>query len=146
MEDLKGKTIRGGFARVAAQGANFLLRLLTLMILARLLVPSDFGLVGMVTAFTGALALFRDFGLSAATIQLATVTEEQISALFWVNLLIGVVLGITALVMSPIIAALYHEPRLIGITAALALGFVFNSAGIQHGSLLQREMRFRRLR
>ena len=142
MEDLRGKTIRGGLVRVAAQGANFLLRLVTLMILARLLVPSDFGLVGMVTAFTGVLALFRDFGLSAATIQRATVTEEQISALFWVNLLIGVILGVTALVLSPFIAAIYHEPRLIGITAALALGLVFNSAGIQHGSLLQREMRF----
>jgi len=142
MEDLKGKTIRGGLARILAQGTNFILRFVTLMILARLLDPDDFGLVGMVTAFTGALSLFRDFGLSSAAIQRATITEEQVTTLFWINLLVGVVLGIVALAMAPAIAALYHEPRLVGVTAALALGFVFNSAGAQHGSLLQRELRF----
>ena len=142
MEDLKGKTIRGGLARMIAQGANFVLRLATLMILARLLDPDDFGLVGMVTAFTGVLGLFRDFGLSSAAIQRPTITEEQGSTLFWINLLVGAILGIVALAMAPAIAALYREPRLIGVTAALALGFVFNSAGIQHGSRLLREMRF----
>ena len=86
MKDLKEKTIRGGFARMCAQAANFLLRLGSLMVLARLLGPKDFGLVGMVTAFTGVLTLFRDFGLSSAAIQRATVTEEQSSTLFWINI------------------------------------------------------------
>jgi O-antigen/teichoic acid export membrane protein len=63
MKDLKEKTIRGGAARLGAQGASFVLRLGSLMVLARLLVPADFGLVGMVTAFTGVLNLLRDFGL-----------------------------------------------------------------------------------
>ena len=62
MKDLKEKTIRGGFARLAAQAANFLLRLGSLMVLARLLDPKDFGLVGMVTAFTGVLSLFETLG------------------------------------------------------------------------------------
>ena len=56
MKDLKEKTIRGGLARLCAQAANFLLRLGSLMVLARLLGPKDFGLVGMVTAFTGVLS------------------------------------------------------------------------------------------
>ncbi len=90
MKDLKEKTIRGGFARMCAQAANFLLRLGSLMILARLLGPKDFGLVGMVTAFTGVLTLFRDFGLSSAAIQRTTVTDEQVSTLFWINILVGV--------------------------------------------------------
>ena len=64
MQDLKAKVIRGGLARLGAQGASFILRVGSLMILARLLSPKDFGLVGMVTAFTGVLTLFRDFGLS----------------------------------------------------------------------------------
>ncbi|MGO9574866.1 MAG: oligosaccharide flippase family protein, partial [Terriglobales bacterium] len=72
MKDLKAKTIRGGFARLCAQAANFLLRVVSLMILARLLGPKDFGLVGMVTAFTGVLNLFRDFGLSSAAVQRET--------------------------------------------------------------------------
>ena len=69
MQDLKAKTIQGGLARVCAQGVTFILRVGSLVALARLLSPTDFGLVGMVTAFTGVLTLFRDFGLSSATVQ-----------------------------------------------------------------------------
>jgi O-antigen/teichoic acid export membrane protein len=142
MKDLKEKTIRGGLARMCAQGANLFLRVISLVILARLLEPRDFGLVGMVTAFTGILGLFRDFGLSSAAIQRQTVTEEQVSTLFWINLLVGILLGFVALAMAPVVATFYREPRLSGVTAVLAAGFFFNAAGVQHGALLQRQMRF----
>lgn len=129
MKDLKQKVIRGGLARLCAQAANFVARIVSLMILARLLGPKDFGLVGMVTAFTSVLDLFRDFGLSAAAVQRTTVTEEQISTLFWINVLAGALLGLLALAMGPAIAAFYHEPRLFGVTAVLAVAFLFNAAG-----------------
>lgn len=142
MNDLKQKTVRGGLARLGAQAANFLLRLGSLIVLARLLSPKDFGLVGMVTAFTGILNLFRDFGLSAAAVQRADVTEEQMSTLFWMNMLVGVCLGLFGLASAPAIAAFYHEPRLVPITAVVSLGFLFNAGGVQHSTLLQRQMRF----
>ena len=99
MKNLKQRTIRGGSARICAQAANFLLRVGSLMVLARLLSPQDFGLVGMVTALTGVLNLFRDFGLSAASVQRATVTEEQTSTLFWINVLVGGILTMVALAL-----------------------------------------------
>src|SRR6516164_1532690 len=142
MQDLKGKTIRGGLARLLALGTGFLLRLGSLIVLARLLDPKDFGLLGMVTAFTGVLGLFRDFGLSSAAVQRVTVTEDQMSTLFWINIFLGALLGLVVLGMAPAIAAFYHEPRLLGVTAVLASGFLFNAAGIQHSALLQRQMRF----
>jgi O-antigen/teichoic acid export membrane protein len=142
MNDLKQRTIRGGLARLCAQAATFLLRLGSLMVLARLLEPKDFGLVGMVTAFTGVLNLLRDFGLSSAAVQRTTVTDEQISTLFWINISVGALIGIVAVVMAPAIADFYHEPRLLGVTSVLALGFLFNAAGVQHSVLLQRQMRF----
>ncbi|HZQ18228.1 MAG TPA: lipopolysaccharide biosynthesis protein [Terriglobales bacterium] len=142
MNDLKEKTIRGGFARITAQVANFVFRIGSLMILARLLGPKDFGLVGMVTAFTGVLNLFRDFGLSTATVQRETVTEEQVSTLFWINVLVGVILAVLAVALAPLVVRLYHEPRLFGITAVLSAGFLFNAAGIQHSARLQRQLRF----
>lgn len=142
MKDLKERTIRGGFARLSAQGANFLIRVVSLMVLARLLGPKEFGLVGMVTAFTGVLSLFRDFGLSSAAVQRSIVTDQQISTLFWINILVGLVLGFLSAGMAPIIAAFYHEPRLAAVTMALAAGFLFNAAGVQHSALLQRQMRF----
>ena len=114
----------------------------SLMVLARLLGPKDFGLVGMVTAFTGVLSLFRDFGLSAAAVQRTTVTEEQISTLFWINVFVGALLALLTFAMAPFIAAFYHEPRLFAVTAVVAFGFLFNAAGVQHSALLQRQMRF----
>jgi len=142
MKDLKDKTIRGGFARMCAQAANFVLRLGSLMVLARLLGPKDFGLVGMVTAFTGVLTLFRDFGLSSAAVQRASISEEQVSTLFWINILAGTVLSGVALAFAPFIAAFYHEPRLTKVAIALAASFLINAAGVQHSAVLQREMRF----
>ena len=142
MKDLKQRAIRGGLARLCAQAANFLIRGGSLMILARLLGPKDFGLVGMVTAFTGVLNLLKDFGLSSAAVQRTTVTEEQISTLFWINMLVGTLLGLFTVAVAPLIAAFYHEPRLFGVTVVLAAGFIFNAAGVQHSALLQRQMRF----
>jgi O-antigen/teichoic acid export membrane protein len=142
MKDLKQKTIRGGLAKAIAQGTNFALRLGSVMILARLLDPKDFGLVGMVTAVIGIFNVFKDFGLSAAAVQRKTVTEEQSSALFWINLLVGATLGLVTLALAPVVVKFYREPRLFGLTAVLATGFLFNAAGVQHAALLERQMRF----
>ena len=142
MKDLKEKTIRGGGARGAALASNFLVRLGSLMILARLLEPKDFGLLGMVTAFTGVLSLFRDFGLSAAAIQRANVTEEQTSTLFWINVLTGTALTLITGACAPAVSRFYHEPRLWAVTWVVSLGFVINGAGVQHSVRLQRDMRF----
>ena len=142
MKNLKERTLRGGFAKVCAQGANFILRIGSLMVLARLLDPKDFGLVAMVTVVTGVFSLFKDAGLSMATVQRATITNEQVSTLFWINMLVGAVLGLLSLAIAPILVLFYHEPRLFWVTVALATGFLFNAAGVQHSALLQRQMRF----
>jgi O-antigen/teichoic acid export membrane protein len=142
MKDLKARAIRGGFAKVCSQGANFALRIGSLMVLARLLDPKDFGLVGMVTAFTGVLTLFRDFGLSSATVQRVEVTDDQVSTLFWINALVGAILWGLLVAVSPLIAAFYREPRLLWVTIVLAVGFFFNAVGVQHSAILQRQMRF----
>lgn len=142
MKDLKHKVIRGGLAKACAQGASFALRMGSLMVMARLLSPKDFGLVGMVTAFTGVLNLFRDFGLSSATVQRGHVTENQISTLFWINILVGVILGLSLAGMAPFVATFYHEPRLFWVSIILATSFIFNGAGVQHTALLERQMRF----
>src|SRR5919109_5011064 len=126
MKDLKEKTIRGGLSRIGSQVATFVIRIGSLMILARLLGPKDFGLVGMVTAFTGVLNLFRDFGLSTATVQRGHVTDEQISTLFWINILVGTVLGLVLAGIAPVVAVFYHEPRLVWGSVVLATSFIFN--------------------
>ena len=119
-----------------------MIRVGSLMVLARLLNPKDFGLVGMVTAITGVLNLFRDFGLSSAAVQQVEVTDRQASALFWINVLAGMGLCSMLAAASPLVAWFYREPRLLWVTIILSLGFLFNAVGIQHSAMLQRQMRF----
>src|SRR5579859_2402937 len=136
MKDLKHKVIRGGVAKALAQGTGLVLRMGSLMVLARLLAPKEFGLVGMVTAYTGVLNLFRDFGLSSATVQRGHITENEISTLFWINILVGVILALVLAGMAPFVATFYHEPRLVWVSIVLAASFILNAAGVQHTALL----------
>lgn len=141
-DELKGKSVRGGFVVVAAQGAKVLLQTGSLILLARLLSPDDFGLTGMAATLTGFLGLFKDAGLSAATIQRLEVTHDQISTLFWINLAIGAGLAASTTLLAPALVRFYGDPRLYWITIITGAAFLFNGLAAQHGALIAREMRF----
>lgn len=140
--DLIRRTAHGGVITLGAQGIKFLFRLLEVIVLARLLTPEAFGLVAMVTVVTGFVGVFRDAGLSLATVQRESVTHSQVSTLFWINVLFSLILALVVAAIAPGLSWLYGEPRLTLITWALAVTFVLTGFSIQHGALLQREMRF----
>lgn len=142
MQDLKGRTVRAGLINVGSRGLGFVIRILALMVLGRLLTPEDYGLVTMVTAFTGVLNMFGCFGLFQAAIQRDRLSEEESSSLFWLNLVFGGLLTLTALLAAPLVSAFYREPRLLAIMDVIAFTFVITAAGIQHGVLLQRRLSF----
>jgi O-antigen/teichoic acid export membrane protein len=142
MTDLKGRTLRGGLAKLGGQAANFILRFGYIMILARLLSPEEFGLVAMVTVVTGVYELFTSAGLSSAMIQQASVTEDQRSKLFWANIFFGVLLTLICVATAPVLVRFFNEPRLFWVTIAMAPGFLFGAAGVQHMAILQRELRY----
>src|ERR1700747_3662179 len=104
-QEFKGRTVRGALAALTGQEATFLLRLGSMMILARLLSPRDFGLVAMATSVTGFLIIFQDAGLSAAAIQTPSISRGQASILFWINLLLGGFLALFCIVTAPALAA-----------------------------------------
>lgn len=142
LADLPRKAAHGALVSTVGQAGVLVLRTGSLMVLARLLLKEDFGLVNMVTAFTGFLALFRDAGLSMATIQHGSLTTAQVSTLFWANLLVGGLLALLAVAAAPVIAVFYQEPRLFWVTVALGTSFLFIGAAAQHRAMLQRSMRF----
>jgi PST family polysaccharide transporter len=110
--------------------------------LARLLLPEDNGLVGMVTIITGFISLFNDLGLSAATIQQPEITHKQVSTLFWINVALGGALALLTAALTPAIAWFYNEPRLFWISLVIATDFIYSGLTIQHRALLNRQMRF----
>jgi O-antigen/teichoic acid export membrane protein len=139
---LKRAVLRGGVAKMFSQATNVLVRLGTLMVFARLLSPTDFGLIGMVVAVTGVMSLLKDFGLSAATVQRTSVSNAQMSSLFWLNTGLGVLVWLLCSAAAPVMVRFYHEDRLFWITIVVASGLFFNAASVQHNALLQRQMRF----
>jgi O-antigen/teichoic acid export membrane protein len=143
--DIKRLALRGGLAKLISQAGNSALRFGFLIVAARLLEPKDFGLVAMVTAFTAVLDLFATAGLSSATVQKSSIKTEQISTLFWINIVVGVMLSIVCVLSAPLVVAFYHEPRLFWVTVVMGAGFLFNAAGVQHLALLQRQMRYHTL-
>lgn len=140
--DLAAKSIRGGMTTMTAQAAQFVLHLAGMIVLARLLTPSDYGLIGMVMVVVHFAAMFKDAGLAMATVQKETISHEQISTLFWINALISAFLGLCVLTGSPLVARFYGKPELAPVTAVLSLSFLITGLTIQHQALLRRHMQF----
>lgn len=113
--------------------------------LARLVAPEAFGLVGMATAVTGFVALFKDAGLSSATISHADITPAQLNALFWVNSTFSLVLGLSVAGLGPLSSWYFDEPQLTPIFVVLAFSFVFDGLTVQHRALLRRRMLYQRI-
>ncbi len=142
LDDLKGRTVSGAFVTAVAQGLQLVLSLASVIVLARLLSPRDFGLFAMVATVVGYLRVFKDAGLSTATVQREGITQAQVSNLFWINVGISGAITIVLAACSPLVAWFYREPRLVGITLVLSATFILNGLAVQHTALLNRQMRF----
>lgn len=141
--DLKHRSIHGGAVTMLAQAGKFFLQLAATIVLARLVTPEDYGLFSIVISIAIFVGLFRDLGLSTATIQRAEISPHELSALFWVNTTWGLVLAVITVLLAPPIAAFFHEPRLVEMLWAMAALPLFGGIGSQPGALLNRAMRFK---
>ena len=140
--DIKGRSVRGGAVTISSQAVKFLLQTISTAVLARLLTKADFGLIAMVSVFTEFVSLFKDLGLSMATIQKKDITHRQVSNMFWINIAMSIFLMFVAFAISPFISRFYREPRLTLITMALGSTFLFGGLIAQHTALMRRQMRF----
>ena len=142
---LGGRAIRGAAVTLAGQGTKILIQITSVMILARLLSPEDYGLLVMITVIIGVTDIFRDFGLSSAAIQAPTLSRNEQINLFWVNTGLGGVLTAAAWLAAPLLAGLYGRPELISLTHFMAFMFLINGVSTQYRADLTRRMRFRAL-
>lgn len=142
-----------GIVRTAAQGAAWnyvvfgvgrLLSLLTTAILARLLVPEDFGLVALASVAVGYLSVLKDFGLGAALIQRPDDTDATADTVFTWNLILGIALTGTTFFVAPLVADFFAEPRVTPLLRALGWVFVLNSLGTVHSLRLLKELEFKK--
>lgn len=142
MDSIGGRTARGGIVTMASHGLKFAISIIATAILARLLSPNDYGLIGMVAVATNFVVMFKDMGLEVATVQKAEISSRQISTLFWVNLTLSLGTMIVLMLLAPAVSWFYGDSRLTLITIASATGFVIGGLTVQHEALLKRQMRF----
>lgn len=142
VDDLSGRSVRGGAVTIFAQVVKIVAQFGVTIVLARILAPEAFGLVAMVAVVLTFLETFKDLGLSAATVQRATITHQEVSTLFWVNVGLGFVAALLMVPLAPFLAWFYGEPKLVNITLVLGIGFALSGLSTQHLALLRRQMRF----
>jgi polysaccharide transporter, PST family len=138
-------SLHSGVIFIAARGANIFVQLASTILLARILSPHDFGLVAMVVALVGFAPMLIDLGTSEASTQKTHITEADISALFWLNIAISVVLTVALVGGSTAVAAFFGEPALTGIALALSATFILTALSTQHYALMRRAMQFRHI-
>ena len=139
---LKRRSVRGAAITFTAQGARFVLQFGSQIVLARMLLPRDFGLVAMIGPIISFVQIFNELGLTQATVQRAEITHDEISALFWVNTAISLALTLVLCAASPLVALFYGDARLTPITLCLACLLLLGGLAAQQIALMNRAMRF----
>ncbi len=144
-DDLARRSIRGGMITLTSQATQFILRMLGMVILVRILSPADYGLVAMAMVVLNFVQLFKDAGLATATVQRESISREQISTLFWMNVMIGALLAVLVLLSAPLLSMFFGRPELTKVTAAFSISILVTGLAVQHEALLRRHMRFNAL-
>lgn len=122
---------------------SIVLTFLSVAVLARILTPKEYGLMGLAMIVIGFGNAFSDSGISAALIHYQKITREQLSTLYWFSILIGIVIYACIFIASPLVSIAFQEPELTGILQVTALNFIITATGNQFHTVLQKEMNFR---
>jgi teichuronic acid exporter len=125
--------------RVGGQLIGFVIGI----ILARLLSPEEFGLIGMAMVFISFSGIFTNLGLSSALIQRSEPTEDHYSSSFYLNVFAALLLTLVFVFLAPFIAAFFKSPQIINLIRVLSLTLVISSLSIVQDARLRKAMNFR---
>ncbi|MET0344172.1 MAG: lipopolysaccharide biosynthesis protein [Polyangiales bacterium] len=140
--DVTRRALRGGAVSLVAQAVRGVVEGSATLVLARTLLPAQFGLIDMIVSATGIIDLFKDFGLSSATIQRDEINHAQVSLLFWINAGIGFLLMLAIMALAPLLVFVYHRPELLDLALVLSLTTLLGALSVQHMALLRRDLQF----
>ncbi len=120
-----------------------LLRVASIAVLARILVPEDYGLMAMVSVVLGVAGLFADLGVNSAFVQRQDVTQEQRSSLFWLNVSMSAGIALLVIALSPLFARFFGDPRLTPLMMLSSTTFVLVALGQQVKMSAEKELHFK---
>lgn len=141
---LKKQALRGFIWSFLQQFSTQLIAFSVQLILARILLPSEFGLIGMLTVFIGIGTALFEGGMTSSLIRVSTVDTKDYSTVFFFNLAVSVLVYLFLFLGAPYIALFYKQPVLTDIARVYGLSFVFLSFGTVQNTILTREMKFKK--
>jgi O-antigen/teichoic acid export membrane protein len=141
-QPLNRLAIRGGVAIGAAQLVKIVLQFVSVVTLARLLQPNDFGLVAAAAPLASFVTLFSDFGMQQAIIQRQNISDALVEGVFWFTVMTGGACAAVVLLMSPVVAWFFADTRLLALTAATSGAVLIGSLCATPSAMLNRAMRF----
>jgi len=142
MSSLFHRTVSGVLWTLGSSLVGQVLQYVVQLILTWLLVPEDFGLVGLATNITGLVAVVSGLGLAQALIQRRDIDQGHKDAAFWVGLWVGAALSLLVALAAPVLAWLYDDARVLPILIVSGLGFPLSAITAVQSALLRREMKF----
>lgn len=140
-QSLKDKTAKGLFWGGVSNGVQQLLNLLFGIFLARLLSPSDYGMVGMLLIFSQIASTLQECGFTVALANKKEFCHEDYNAVFWFSFFMAAVMYILLFFSAPLIAQFYNEPKLIPLSRFLFIGFAIASLGTAHSAELFKRLK-----
>lgn len=142
-QNLKERTIKGvGWSAADSflgQGVTFIVGI----VLARLLSPSEYGLIGICTIFTSVLFSIVDSGFSTALIRRKDVAEDDYNTMFITNMLMSVLLFLCLYLLAPLIATFFERPELIGVLRVMGLILILQALSITQVTILTKRIDFK---
>lgn len=139
---LKQSAISGIKWTSLSTAAIAVLQIVQLAVLARLLKPTDFGLMAMTMVVIGFAQSYTDTGISAAIVHRQNISREQLSSLYWLNIYVSLAVFVLVSAASPLIVWFFHEPLLSKLIPIAAISLLISSAGLQFQWLLEKELKF----
>jgi O-antigen/teichoic acid export membrane protein len=131
----------GGVSQIGRQ----ILQIVTLVVLARLLSPADFGLVSMAAVFVGLIAIFKDLGVASAIVQRDQLTQRLLSTVFWVTVALGFLSSVVMVMIAPLVGDIYRQPEVTPVLRVLSIAFIVSGVTVLQQALLERRLQMRRL-
>lgn len=139
---LKKRTVSGSLYTGIGQFVRVILNLATQILLTRLLLPEQFGVVAMVLPIVAFIELFGTMGLANAVIQRDRISHADLNALYWFGMLVSMVLAAVLILSAPLIAFLYGEPRVTPIAIVLSALLPLSAIAGHASALMARQMKF----
>jgi O-antigen/teichoic acid export membrane protein len=143
MDDLKTRAVSGVFWSVADRLGLQAVQFGVSVVLARLLLPSEFGIIGMLALFMAVAQSLMDSGFGSALIQKQDTDRVDESSIFFFNIIVGIALACALCLVAPWIAKFYSQPLLVGLTRFMSLSLVFNAFGLVQLAVLTKRLDFK---